>query len=425
MKYLAKSKYMMKDGMEYLFNATPCIKPILSHGRGSYVWDLDGNRYLDMNAGQFCMTFGHNYAPFIERISQQMSKIYHSNTAALSDGIFEAAKLMAEINDYNITKTLFLSTGSEANEAGIRYAKFYTGRNGVASIDKGYHGLTLASQSSTMAGKWSLPKVEGAVAVKTPIYIHSEMDMSEEEFLANCIKELDELFEKLGEQLSCFIIEPIIGVGGMAKIPTSYLSELRKQCDKYGVILIMDECQCGFGRSGEWFVYQEEKVIPDMVITAKAMANGLPVSALTMKKEIAEKIEGRLTHFSSHQNDSLSAAAVIYVINEIKSNKLLERNRCSGKILLEAISEVCSLSGCLSAPRGWGLMCGFDINDRFVRDYKEVSSALKNALLRNGVLIQAIRQGRTFRIMPSYYITGDEIAEFKQAFEKSVKEVFD
>lgn len=422
--FLDKSRQMMEEGMEYLFKATPYIDPILSYGEGSHVWDMDGNRYLDMNAGQFCMTFGHAYKPFIDKMTQQMMCIYHSNTSALSDGIFEASKLMAEINGYNVSKTLFLSTGSEANEAAIRYAKFYTGRNGVASIDKGYHGLTLASQSSTMAGRWSLPKVEGTYSVKTPVYIHSEGNTDEKTFLSNCIEELRHLFRTVGDQLSSFIIEPIIGVGGMAKIPGTYLKELRKQCDKYGVMLIMDECQCGFGRSGEWFVYQMDNVIPDMVTTAKAMANGLPVSALTMRKDIAERIEGRMTHFSSHQNDSLTAAAVIFVINEIKSRELLSKNRQNGKILLDAISNVCDLTKCLINPRGWGLMCGFDIDDTVVSDYRKASCNLREALLKNGVLLQAIRQGRTFRVMPSYCITEAEIDEFKQIFEKSVKEIF-
>lgn len=424
MRSLDKSRRMMEEGMEYLFRATPYIDPILSNGKGSYVWDVDGNRYLDMNAGQFCMTFGHGYKPFIDKITQQMTSIYHTNTSALSDGIFEASKLMAEINGYSVTKTLFLSTGSEANEAAIRYAKFYTGRNGVASIDKGYHGLTLASQSSTMAGRWSLPKVAETFSVKTPVYIHSEEKTGEEKFLSDCIEELRHLFKTVGDQLSSFIIEPIIGVGGMAKIPGLYLRELRKQCDEYGVMLIIDECQCGFGRSGEWFVYQMDDVIPDMVTTAKAMANGLPVSALTMRKDMAERIEGKLTHFSSHQNDSLTAAAVIFVINEIKNKELLNKNRQNGKILLDAISAACSSTKCLINPRGWGLMCGFDIDDTAVSDYRKISFDLRETLLKNGVLIQAIRQGRTFRVMPSYCITEDEIDEFKQIFEKSVKEIF-
>ena len=424
MSHLDRSKRMMEAGMEYLFGATPYIDPILSYGKGSCVWDVDGNRYLDMNAGQFCMTFGHSYKPFIDRITEQMTEIYHSNTSALSDGIFEASKLMAEINQYNVSKTLFLSTGSEANEAAIRYAKFYTGRNGVASVDKGYHGLTLASQSSTMAGKWSLPKVDGTFSVKTPVYIHSEEKVDEEIFVSDCIKELKHLFNTVGDQLSCFIIEPIIGVGGMAKIPARYLKELRKQCDEYGTVLILDECQCGFGRSGEWFAYQVDGIIPDMVTTAKAMANGLPVSGLTMRKEIAERVEGRLTHFSSHQNDSLAAACVIFVINEIKNRNLLSGNKKKGALLLDAISEVCGMTEGLSNPRGWGLMCGFDIDDTLISDYRQVSGQLREALLKNGALVQAVRQGRTFRVMPSYCITEAEIVEFKELFERSVKEIF-
>ena len=154
-----KSDEIIKKGKRYLFEVTRFAEPVIVRGEGSIVWDADGNKYYDLNAGQFCMSFGHAYKPFIECVYKQLQKIYHTNTSTLSPEVFIAAEKMASITDYQLTKTLFLSTGSEANEAALRYAKFITGKEGVLGFDFGYHGLTLAAQGVTMGGKWSRPFV--------------------------------------------------------------------------------------------------------------------------------------------------------------------------------------------------------------------------------------------------------------------------
>lgn len=422
MNNLSKSREIAKEGFKYLFNATFYEEPIIEKGDGAFVWDVDGNKYMDLNGGQFCMTFGHGYKPFIEAVNHQMSKIWHTNTATLTPEVFEAAKKMAEINDFKLSKTLFLSTGSEANEAALRYAKFITGKSGVVALSQGYHGLTLASQAATMGGKWVRPAIPGMYIVTTPDYLHANAEISEHDFIRQCIDELRGVVESKHDSIAAMLMEPIIGVGGMADIPKEYLKVARELCDRYGIILIFDECQCGFGRSGHWFVYQEKDVIPDMVTTAKAMAMGIAVSAVTMSEKTAEKIEGKLVHFSSHQNDPLSAAVVCFVIDEINRLGLVEENKKKGANLLNAITEACSTTKNLINPRGAGLMCAFDIDDHLISDYRTYSGKLIKAFERNGVLIQAIRQGRTFRVMPSYLIKDKEIEYFKRAMVNSIKE---
>lgn len=416
-------KNLLEENRKYLFRATNYCDAVIEKGKGTFVWDINGKRYIDLNAGQFCLCFGHNYMPFNRLISKQLKKIYHTNTATITPEFFEAAKKMAEINDYKLTKTMFLSTGSEANEAALRYAKFYTKKNGVLSLDYGYHGLTLGSQSSTMAGQWSLPKVEGTLAVKTPDYIHSDRTLTKEEFLQDCIDDLDKKIKEYADQIGAFILEPVIGVGGMVPIDYSYLQKARELCSENNILLIFDECQCGFGRSGDWFVYQKANVVPDILVTAKAMGNGFAVSAITMKEEIANEIELKLTHFSSHQNDPISAAIVSFVINEIQKKEILKRNMEISKYLQESVKKICDETKILINPRSVGLMCAFDIDDSKIPDYREFSSQFVQRLKQNGVLIQAIRQGRTFRIMPNYLIKKNEIDLFKDACVTAIKEM--
>lgn len=423
MSNLSNSNKIFKEGRKYLFEATSYAAPVIIKGKGSMVWDADGNRYLDLNAGQFCMTFGHSYEPFIECVTEQMNKIHHTNTSTITPEVFWAAEKMSMITDYKLAKTIFLSTGSEANECAVRYAKFITERNGILGFKTGYHGLTLASQGTTMGGLWARPFIPYTFSVTTPDYIHSDKKVTETEFLENCIAELKQSFKENGNNLAAVLIEPVIGVGGMVTISAQYLRELRQLCDEFGVILIFDECQCGFGRSGKWYAYQKADVEPDILVTAKAMGMGLPVSAVTFSEEYAKKIEGKLTHFSSHQNDPVAAAVVSFVIDEIIKNKLLESNEKNGSYLLESLRRICGSTETLCNPRGNGLMCAFDINDTVISDYRKYSADFIKAMENNGVLIQAVRQGRTFRIMPNYYVLKDEIDYFERAVVKSLTEI--
>lgn len=424
MNCLAESSRISKEGFEYLFEATHYIEPVIVRGKGTTVWDADGNSYYDFNAGQFCMTFGHGYEPFMQAIMEQMKKIYHTNTATLTPEVFMAAQKMAEIAGGGLKKTLFLSTGAEANECALRYAKCVTGRNGVVALASGYHGLTLAAQSSTMGGKWAKPAVPDTYSVPVPDYIHSDHSLSEEDFLESCLKSLRDFLKKYGEKIAAFLIEPVIGVGGMVELPHKYLAEARKLCDNYGVLLIFDECQCGFGRSGDWFVFKQKQVEPDILVTAKAMGMGLAVSAVTFSEETAERAEGTLTHFSSHQNDPISAAAVSFVISEIENCGLLMENQRKGVYLLECLKNACSETDTLINPRGLGLMCAFDIDDSIVKDFRFYSTRFVKEMERNGILIQAIRQGRTFRIMPNYYVLEKEIDCLGEAIIRSVKSIY-
>ena len=423
MNQINNTETLMNNGMKYLFEGTHYTFPVIEKGKGCKVWDVDGKEYYDLNAGQFCMAFGHGYEPFIECVSKQMQLIWHTNTATLTPVVFEAAEKLAKINDPILSKTMFLSTGSEANESAMRYAKFITGKNGIVSISRGYHGLTLASQAATFTGMWARPKVPLAFCVTAPDYIHSGHSVTEEEYIAYCINEVKTLFEKSNNEIAAFLMEPILGAGGMVDIPIRYMKAVRELCDKYGVLLIFDECQCGFGRTGEWFAYKRAGVVPDIITTAKAMGMGFAVSAVTFRDDIIKSVEGKVTNFSSHQNDPLSCAIVSFVIDEIERLNLLESNKEKGEYLLRILQQVCNQTKFLKNPRGIGLMCGFDLNDEIIENCRSFSNIFIQKLLNNGILIQSTRENKTYRIMPSYLISKEEIDQVGSIILKSINEM--
>lgn len=409
---------MLEDKKKYLFKATNFIEPIIVKGKGSYVWDIEGKKYLDLNSGQFCLTFGHNYTKFNKVINEQLKKIHHTNTLTLSQNIIEVAEKIAKINKGNLIKTIFLSTGSEANECAIRYARFITGKELIVSLDKGYHGLTLASQNATMSGVWARPEVK-SLYVRTPDRYHDENEnITRDELLSKCIANLETCIKDNYSKIAAFIMEPVIGVGGMVELPKIYVQKVRELCSKYQIILIFDECQSGYGRTGKWFAYEHFDVIPDIVTTAKAMGMGFPVSAVTFSQEVVEKIEGKITHFSSHQNEPLSAAIVSFVIDEIENKNLLRKNTQTGEYLLNKLKKLSKKYSLIKNPRGLGLMCGFDLNEEIIKENKSIVYSFPKLLEKEGVLIQAVRQGRTFRLMPNYLIKKIEIDDFIKKLEK-------
>ncbi|HOI91866.1 MAG TPA: aspartate aminotransferase family protein [Candidatus Rifleibacterium sp.] len=414
-----KSDRLTNDLKKFVFQATGFARPIINSGSGSYVWDIDGNRYLDLNAGQFCATFGHNYPALNEFVGSQMTKIHHTNTGVLTPETFVAAEKMAHITSMNEAQSIFLSTGAEANECAIRYAKFVSGCDIVLSFDKGYHGLTHALQCLTMGGAWAKPGIPDYLSFQTPDTLYPDSNISSEEYLQACLNSFKRVVNEKRGRIAAVILELILGVGGMIIVPQSFVQQVSEICKNEGILLILDECQTGFGRTGRWFAYQTYGIVPDILVTAKAMGAGFPVSAVTFSKKVADSIGGRLTHFSSHQNDPFAAGLVSFVIDEITKFNILEGNARKGKSLLERLKKISSNSHLLKNPRGIGLMLGFDLPfDMVDKTNRQLTSDLILYLQEEGILIQAIRQGKTFRVLPCFAIEDEDIDFFVEKLEQ-------
>lgn len=413
-----------KNNECFVFKATKFVEPVIAKGNGCYVWDTNEKKYLDLNSGQFSATFGHNYKPLNKIVSEQMKKIHHTNTMVLTLEVYDAAQKMASIQSKGLSKTIFLSTGAEANECAIRYAKFISNKEVVISLSKGYHGLTHALQNLTMDGEWARPKVPSYLRANTPDLLYKEVNISDEKYIKDSLENLKQIINENQNKIAAVIIELILGVGGMIILPKEYVEEIRRICTENDILLIVDECQTGFGRTGEWFAYQYYNIVPDIVVSAKSMGAGLPVSAVTFKKELAEKIEGKIIHFSSHQNDPLAARVVSFVIDTIKENNILEKNKIKGKYLLDGLIKISKKTSILVNPRAVGLMVAFDLPIQIVeKSQRKITNDLIELLLEKGIIIQAIRKGVTFRIIPSYIIEKKEINFFLKKLEETLYEL--
>lgn len=421
MKTLKKSLKLLKKYKSYLFLLTPFRKPVLKSGKGVWVTDIDGNKYLDLMSGQFSLPLGHCHKEFNEVLYTQAKKILHTNTLYLTEEVFRGIKAVASITAKGLKKTAFLSTGAEAVEFAIRHAKFYTKKEGIVSLTSGYHGLTLATQSLSKKGIYAKPLVPKSYHIPTPNHLNSPDGKITDKTTEACLEKSKKKLAQYKGKIAAFIVEPIISVGGMIFLPKKYLLGLKKLADEHKALLIFDECQTGLGRTGKWFGYEYFNIVPDILILAKGAGLGFPTSLVVMKNRIAKEVEGKIEHFSSHQDDPISGVTIEFLINYIRKHKLLKKIRRKGNYLLKMLKRISKENNLLQNPRGLGLMIGFDINEKFFNKRFNPGKELISLLEQDGILIQATRRGRTFRILPSYEITNKEIDIFIRSLRKCLR----
>lgn len=405
---------------DYVLMATAYHDAVIVEARGCSFWDADGNEYLDMTAGQICAIAGHGHPELTRRVHAQLERLVHTGTSYLSPVVFEASERLARIAPGDLSKTLFLSTGAEANEYAIRLAKTYTGRTGMLALTRGYAGLTLATTALSNYGKGARPQVPGCGYLLTPDPTRCSPDRSPEEWAADLLAESRELNRGLLENVAAIIIEPILSAGGLIVLPDGYLRTIRAFADEIGALLIADEAQTGLGRTGSWFGVNHEAVVPDILVLAKGFGGGFPLSAVVTTPEIAHEVRGRANQFSSHQSDPIGAAAGLAVIDIIESEGLIDRARDTGRYLLEQLHALSGAHAEIVNVRGRGLMVGFDVFRKSEpKPDPRVGQMIEGFCRGRGVHFEAIQKNR-FRILPPLTIDRGEIDRFVAVLDEAL-----
>ena len=371
---------------------------VMSKGEGSYVYDTENKKYLDLNSGQFCVALGHSNEEVMEKIFDKARRIVHTASNIYTDEVAVCSNKLNELSGDMDAYSILLSTGSEAVEFCMRFSKFLKGREGVVCFDKGYHGLTLGSQTITFGGKFAKPHIDDIGTVKVPV--------TEEEAYESA-EALSKLLET-GKYASV-IIEPIVSVGGMIYPPKKWFELVRKVCDDNDTLLIFDESQTGFGRTGEWFAYQAFDTVPDMAVLAKSVGLGFPVSVAMFRKELVPDEVYRMSHYSSHQNDSFAAAIINTAVEYIEKNDVLAGITARGDYFLKKLKELEQKNDHIRDARGHGLMLGCELYYEGVEDYRPLYARLYDRMMKNGVIIQGTNGGHTLRFLPDYLISEEDM----------------
>lgn len=420
---------MTADAAQHL---TPVLGRYLertwSHGEGHRLYDTDGRAYLDFANGIAVTALGHRHPRVTAAIHAQVDRLIGpvsvlGYTAPVSE---MAAALAATLPD-PLDSVMFLNSGSEVIDGAIKLARRVTGRHGIIAFRGGFHGRTIGATSVTTS---SLNYRTGYEPLLPGVYF-SEYPSAypgfagdEEAASRACLADLHALLESViaPSKVGAILIEPVLGEGGYSPAPGSFLQGLRALCDEHGILLIADEVQSGYGRTGRMWAFEHAGIVPDVVCVAKAIANGLPLSAIVSSRGLQERW-GQGAHGSTYGGNPVACAAGLAVLETIRDEGLVENAALRGAELVAGLGKIAAEDDRIGDIRGLGLMVGVE----FTRDRStgepdgSTPDRLMAACADAGLLVLTCgRQHEVVRWIPPIDVSAAEIAEGVEIFGETL-----
>jgi len=401
-------------------------------GDGALLTDVDGNTFIDLAGAIGSLNVGHCPPQVVNAIKNQAEHYIHTSFHVMMyESYIKLAETLNELTpgDYP-KKTFFMNSGAEAVENAIKIARKFTGRKAILSFDRGFHGRTYMSMSLTSKVKPYKyefgPFVPETYKLPYPYYYRSNKTEREvdNEILAN----ISDFFlgEVPPEEVAAFILEPVQGEGGFVIPSTYFVQELKKICEQYGILLIADEVQTGFGRTGRYFAMEHFDVMPDLITMSKSIAAGFPISAVTGKSEIMDAA-GIGEIGGTYGGSPLGCVAALEVIKMIKSEGLLERSTHIGKVLITHFKRLKEKYPFIGDVRGLGAMVAIELIKPGTNKIpaKEVTSTILKKVQNKGVILMgAGLYGNVIRVLSPLVITDEQLLEALDVIEEVVSEEF-
>jgi 2,2-dialkylglycine decarboxylase (pyruvate) len=399
--------------------------PVFVSGQGSEVEDVTGKRWLDFNSGQMCAALGHNHPTVTAAIKQACDTLIHAHSSYFNVEEIRLAERLAGVMPKGLEKSLFLQSGSDANEAAIMIARQYTGGYEVASPHISFHGMSDTARSLTFAG-WhqghgALPA--GSYAIVAPYCYRCPLRQT---FPACNYACLDTSFELLDTQSTgrpaAVLTEPLFSAGGVIEPPPGWLQRLQELCRERGMLLILDEEQTGLGKLGTMFACDAEGVVPDIITVAKHFGGGISISAVTTTAEIEEKVvEKGFVNTHSHSNDPLACAAGIASLDVIEGEDMPAKARAIGAHFKGHLETLAQRYEQIGDVRGRGLLLGVElVEDRHSR---RPAHALGRAVYRHcferGLIFSQRRDGSVLRFVPPMSTTEAQLDRAAQLLDEA------
>ena len=401
---------------------------------GCYVWDAQGKEILDFTSGQMCATVGHNHPNIVAAIRKSCETALHLFSGMIPRSVVQLSQEIARLVPKPLSKSLFVNTGSESNEAAIKMAKLHTGGFEVVALGGSWHGVTGHAGSVSFASdrKGYGPGMPGTFVIPEPNAYRCPVKHCRDKCDRTCMKVGFELHDMQSTGARAAIVaEPIISAGGVIVPPDGYFQALREEAQKRGMLLIFDEAQTAFGRLGHWFAASHLGVTPDIMTVSKTLGGGIPLAAVITTAEIEEKCHQRgFAFYTSHVSDPLPATVGLAVLETIESEKLLERAREMGEYLVAALRQLQSRHEEIGDVRGMGLLRGIElVKDRETREpYHELGSLTTERCLQLGLSMNIRRRperGSVWRIAPPLTVRREDIDLAMSIFDQALTEMKD
>ena len=371
-----------------LFNVYPLFPINIVQGKGCKVWDAEGTEYLDLYGGHAVISIGHCHPHYIEMMSAQLQKLGFYSNSVVNKLQVELAHRLGKASGYDDYSLFLINSGAEANENAMKLASFHTGRKRVLSLEKAFHGRTSLAVEVTNNPKIIAPINDNGHATYLPL---NDLPAWEAEL-------------RKGD-VACCIIECIQGVGGIRLVTAEFMQGLRKLCDETGTVLICDEIQCGYGRSGQFFAHQHFGVRPDLITVAKGIGNGFPMGAVLIHPKF-EAVYGRLgTTFGGNH---LACTAALAVLDVMEQEHLVENAAFVGRYIINTLRDMRLPH--IQDVRGEGLMIGIELD----QPYKSI----RERLLFEEHCFTGCSGTNVLRLLPPLCLSMDQAADFIEKFKR-------
>ncbi|MEW2523626.1 aminotransferase class III-fold pyridoxal phosphate-dependent enzyme [Streptomyces sp. NPDC047071] len=397
-----------------LQQATPVVA---TRGEGMYLYDADDRRYLDFTAGVGVTNTGHCHPRVVEAVREQAGRLIHGQyTTVLHDQMLTLTERLGDVLPEGLDALFYLNSGSEAVEAALRLARQATGRQNVIVFDGSFHGRTMGAAAMSTAGTRfraaSGPLMPGVAVAPFP---HAfRLGLSEEAAVAQALRGLDHVLATVSapEETAAIFVEPVLGEGGYVPAPAAFLAGLRERADRHGILLVLDEIQTGFGRTGRFWAHQHAAgVAPDVLITAKGLASGFPLSAIAASVELMGKARPG-SQGGTYGGNAVACAAALATLDVIRDEGLVANAAVQGRRLADGLRKVAAQVPAIADVRGTGLMLASEFQGPDGSPDTALARGVQQAAAERGLLLLTCGvHGNVVRMIPALVVTAEQIDE--------------
>lgn len=400
---------------------------VAARGEGAYIYDEDDRRYLDFTAGIGVTSTGHCHPRVVAAAQEQVATLIHGQyTTVMHRPLLRLTERLGEVLPEGLDRLFYMNSGSEAVEAALRLARQATGRQNAIVFQGSFHGRTMGAASLTTSGvkiRAGIGPLVPGIAVSPFPYAY-RLGMSETDAVAYALRELDYLFSTVSspQDTAAVFIEPVLGEGGYVPVPDAFLQGLRERADQHGFLLVADEVQTGFGRAGTFWGHEPSGIRPDVVITAKGLASGFPLSAIAAPAAIMEKAWPG-SQGGTYGGNAVSCAAALATLDVIQEEGLVENSARMGERLRLELDKVAKAHQVIGDVRGRGLMVGNEFTAADGTPDGATALRAQQAAARKGLLLLTCGPaGNVVRMIPPLIVTDDQVDTAVSLWADSVEE---